>query len=63
MKRKLIVVLVLLILFSGWLWRVITLNKFWESRLREKETIIYQIGEVVPFEEDQLDKYLMWFKD
>ena len=57
MKRKLIVVLVLLILFSGWLWRVITLNKFWESRLREKETIIYQIGEVVPFEEDQLDKY------
>ena len=57
MKRQLIVVLVLLIVFAGWLWRVITLNHFWESRLREKETIIYQTGEVVPFEEDQLDKY------
>lgn len=57
MKRKIIIILVLMIVIAGWLWRVVSLNAYWESRLREQKTIVYHLDEIIPFEQDQLDKY------
>lgn len=52
MKRKHITVLILvLILVVGWTWRYVTMNAYFDSLVTlEKET--YQIGDIVPFEDD-----------
>ena len=52
MKRKHIILLILaLVLIAGWTWRYVTMNAYYDSLvIAEKET--YQIGDVVPFEDD-----------
>ena len=52
MKKKYIIVLTLaLLLIAGWTWRYVTMNTYFDSLvITEKET--YQIGDVVPFEDD-----------
>lgn len=52
MKKKYIIVLSLaLLLIAGWTWRYVTMNTYFDSLvITEKET--YQIGDVVPFEDD-----------
>lgn len=52
MKKKHIIVLTIaLLLVAGWVWRYVTMNAYFDSLVTlEKET--YQIGDVVPFEDD-----------
>lgn len=52
MKKKYIIVLTLaLLLVAGWTWRYVTMNTYFDSLvITEKEA--YQIGDVVPFEDD-----------
>lgn len=57
MKRKIFGIIILMIVLAGWLWRVVSLNAYWKSRLKEQKSFVYHMDEIVPFEQDQLDKY------
>lgn len=56
MKRRYIVlVIVLFLIAAGWIWRYNSLNKYYEDISADSEEVIYDIGDVVPFEDDRME--------
>lgn len=52
MKKKYIIALTLaLLLVAGWTWRYVSMNAYFDSLVTTKKET-YQIGDVVPFEDD-----------
>lgn len=52
MKKKHIIVLTIaLLLVAGWIWRYVSMNAYFDS-LVTLEKATYQIGDIVPFEDD-----------
>lgn len=52
--KKLIIAIVLILLAAAWIWRYITMNKYYDD-LDNGDYKLYQMGEMVPFENDGLD--------
>lgn len=59
MKKRLRLILVIslvVILAAAWTWRYVTLNKYYDD-LDNGDYKLYQVGELVPFEDDGNDLY------
>ena len=54
-KRYVVLVIVLLLISVGWVWRYSSLNKYYKDISADTEKIIYDIGDVVPFEDDRME--------
>lgn len=54
--RLILVLVVLALLAGGWVWRYVTLNKYYDD-LDNTDFKLYQAGEWVPFEDDGNDIY------
>lgn len=54
-KRYIVLVIVLLLIAAGWIWRYNSLNKYYEAISADTEEVIYDIGDVVPFEADRME--------
>lgn len=52
--KKLIIAAVVILLAAAWVWRYVTMNKYYDD-LDNGGYKLYQLGEMVPFEDDGLD--------
>ena len=51
--KKLIIGIVVVLLAAAWIWRYVSMNKYYDD-LDNGEYKLYSLGEVVPFEDDTL---------
>lgn len=57
-RKKLVIAALFILIISGlWTWRYVSLNEYWRTEGMIVPKIVYGKGEIVPFEEDILDKY------
>ena len=49
--RKLIAAIVLVLLAAAWIWRYVSMNKYYDD-LDNGDYKLYRLGEIVPFEDD-----------
>ena len=54
-KRYIVLVITLLLVAAGWIWRYNSLNKYYEDISSDTEEVIYDIGDVAPFEDDRME--------
>lgn len=54
-KRYIVLVITLLLVAAGWIWRYNSLNKYYKDISADTKKVIYDIGDVVPFEDDRME--------
>ena len=54
-KRYVVIGIVLLLVATGWIWRYSSLNRYYENITEDTEEVIYDMGEIVPFEDDRME--------
>lgn len=54
-KRYIVLVITLLLVAAGWIWRYNSLNKYYKDISADTKKVIYDICDVVPFEDDRME--------
>lgn len=55
MKKRIFFILVIVMVLFGWIWRFVTLNKYYND-LSDQTQIVFDDDEIVYFEDDYIDK-------